>query len=93
MSQEIGVNSNICEFLDKYFEYTNEHRKLIEDENDSQFKGCRNYDQEEKTKYINNKLSKLPIHEQLQKLNLTDVMMDFGATSLYPGAMWDEKSV
>ena len=38
MSQELGVNGNICEILDKYFEYTNKHRKIIEDEYDSQFK-------------------------------------------------------
>ena len=32
MSQELGVDGNICEILDKYFEYTNKHRKIIEDE-------------------------------------------------------------
>ena len=42
---------------------------------------------------INNKLSKLPLHDQLQKLNLIDVMMDFDATPLYPRAMWDQNSV
>ena len=35
MSQELGVNGNICQTLQKYFEFTNKHRKLIEDENDS----------------------------------------------------------
>ena len=28
-----------------------------------------------------------------KKLDVNDVMMDFDATSLYPSAMWDEKSV
>ena len=42
---------------------------------------------------MNNKLSKLPVHEKLQKLNFKDVMMDFHATSLYASAMWDENSV
>ena len=32
MSQELGVDGNICEILDKYFEYTNKHRNKIEDE-------------------------------------------------------------
>ena len=45
------------------------------------------------TKHINKKLNKLPIHKKLQNLNLNDVMMDFDATSLYPSAMCDEKSV
>ena len=90
--EQLGVDGNICEILDKYFEYTNEHRKTIEDEYDSQFDDYRDINQEERTNYINNKLSKLPIHEELQKLNIKDVMMDFDATSLYP-SMWDGKSV
>ena len=66
---------------------------MIENEFDSQFKDYRDINQEERTKDINNKLSKLPRHEQLQKLNLDDVIMHFGATSLYPSTMWDIKSV
>ena len=27
MSQELGVDGNICEILDKYFEYTNKRKK------------------------------------------------------------------
>ena len=75
------------------FESTNKHRKTLEGEHDSQFKDYRDDDQEERTKYINNKLSKLPIREHSQKLNLNDVMMDFDASSLYPSAMWDKNSV
>ena len=90
MSQEIVVDSNICKIIDKLFEETNKHRKILEDENDSQYKDYRDIDQEERSEYINNKLSKLPVHEHLQKLNLNDVMMDFDASSLYPSAMWDK---
>ena len=93
ISQEIGVESNICEILDKYFEYTKKHKKIIENEYDSQYKDYRDIDQEGRTKFNNNKFSKLPLHEYLKKLNLIDVMMDSGASSLYPSAMWDEKSV
>ena len=42
---------------------------------------------------MNHKLSELPIHEKLRKLNPDDVKMDFDATSLYQSAMWDEKPV
>ena len=35
----------------------------------------------------------LPIHEKLSKLNSNKTQMDYGATSLYPSAMWDENSV
>ena len=90
---DINVNGNVCEILDKYFEYTKKQRKIIEDEYDSQFNDHRDIDEEERTEHINKELNKLPIHKKLQKLNLNDVMMDFDATSLYPSAMWDENSV
>ena len=35
----------------------------------------------------------LPIHKKLSKLDSNKTEMDFDATSLYPSAMWDEKSV
>ena len=95
ISKELNVNGNdiVCEIVNKYFEYKNEQRKIIEDENDSQFNDYRDNNQEKSTEYINKELNKLPIHKKLQKLNLNDVMMDFDATSLYPSAMWDENSV
>ena len=95
ISEELGVNNNdnVCEIIDKYFEYTNAKRKIIEDEYNSQFKDYRDIDEEERTEHINKELNKLPIHKKLQKLDRNDVMMDFDATSLYPSAMWDEKSV
>ena len=95
ISKELNVNGNdnVCEIINKYFEYTNEQRKIIVDEYDSKFKEYRDNDEEERTKHFNKELNKLPIHKKLQKLNLDDVMMDFDATSLYPSAMWDENSV
>ena len=92
-SKELNVNGKILEILDKYFEYTNKHKKMIENEYESQIKDYRDIDEKEKTNHINKSLNKLPIHEKLQKSNLNDVMMDFGAISLYPSAMWDKKSV
>ena len=95
ISKELNVNGNdnVCEIIDKFFEYTNKQRKIIEDEYDSKFKDYRDIDVEERTEHINKEFNKLPIHKKLQKLNHNDVMMDFDATSLYPSAMWDEKSV
>ena len=69
ISKELNSNGKISEILDKYFEYTNKHRKIIEDDYDSQFKDYRDFEEEKRTKYVNNKLSKLPIHEQLQQTN------------------------
>ena len=93
ISKELNVNGKICEILEKYSEYTNKHRKLIEKEYDSQFKDYRENDEEERTKHIHKELNKIPKHKKLQKLNLNDVLMDFDATSLYSSTMWDEISV
>ena len=88
----MNVKCNVCDILDKYFEYTNNHKEAIENEIISQPGDYRDISQDEKAKYVNNKLSKLAIHSKLQKLNLKKVAMDFGCTSLYPSAMWDKKS-
>ena len=71
ISKELNIdddnNENVCEIIDIYFEYTNEKRKIIEDEYDSNFKDYRDIDEEERTEHINKELSKLPIHKKLQK--------------------------
>ena len=43
-SKELDNNGNVCENLEKYFEYTNKHRKIIENEYDSQFYDYRDND-------------------------------------------------
>ena len=96
ISKELNIddnNENVCGIIDKYLEYTNDKRKIIEDEYDSNFKDYRDIDEEERTEHIYKEVNKLPIHKKLQKLDVNDVMMDFDATSPYPSAMWDEKSV
>ena len=92
ISKELNLSDNKSEVLDKNFEYANKQGKKIENEYDSQFDDYRHIDQEERTKHINRKRSKLPIQEQLQKLNLINLMMHFDATSLYASAMNDENS-
>ena len=90
ISQDINNIGIICESLDEYFEYTNKHRKKIEEEYDSYFEDYKDINEEERTKYINYKLNKLSIHEKIQKLNLNDDVMNFDAISLYPSAMWEK---
>ena len=67
MSQDLGVVGNICEILEKYFNYANKYRKIIENEYDSQFDDCRDIDQEERTNYINKKLNRLVTHQKNTK--------------------------
>ena len=64
ISKELNVSGNVCEILEKCFEYTNKHRKTIENEQDSQFKDYRDFDPEKRTKHTNNKRNKLPIHKK-----------------------------
>ena len=93
ISNELNVNGNICEILEKYFEFLNNYEKQHSKEFDSKYNEYRDIDQKEKEKYVNRKLNMLPIHKKLSKLNSNKTQMNFDATSLYPSAMWDEKSV
>ena len=93
ISKELNVNGNICDILEKYFEFLNEHEKQDAKEFDSKYDDYKDIDQEEKTDYINKGLNMLPIHKELSKLDSNKTQMDYDATSLYPSAMWDEKSV
>ena len=93
ISKKLNVNGNICDLLEKYFKFLNKYEKKYAKEFDSKNDDYRDIDQKEKTDYINKKLNMLPIHKELSKLNSNKTQMDFDATSLYPSAMWDEKSV
>ena len=44
-------------------------------------------------KYINEKLSQLPIHQLIKQIKLDELLWDFDAVSLYPSAMWDKNSI
>ena len=59
---------------------------------ENQFNDSRDENDSEKEKFINYKLSKLPVHQLIKQINLDKLLWDFGAVSLYPSAMWDEKS-
>ena len=89
--RELDINANKCEVLDECFEFTNKHRKILEGEYDSQFK--HHINQDEKAIKVRDILSKLPIHDKLNKLDLIEVGMDLDGNSLDPSAMWDEKSI
>ena len=93
ISKELGINGNICEILEKYFDILNKYEKQYAKKFDSEYDDYRDIDQKEKTDYINKKLNMLPIHKELSKLDSNKTQMDYDATSLYPSAMWDEKSV
>ena len=93
ISKELNVEGNECDILEKYFEFLNKYEKQYGKEFDSNYDDYRDINQKEKEKYVNKKLNILSIHKELSKLDLKKTQMDFDATSLYPSAMWDEKSV
>ena len=74
-------------------EYKNKYFKIFEKENESQFNDYGDENVEEKEKYINEKLSNLRLHKLIQRIELIQLLWDFDAVSLYPSAMWDEKSI
>ena len=67
--------------------YKNDQVKIIKEKQKNQFDEYRDIDEEEKEKFINEKLSELTIHQLLKKLDLTDLMMDYDDVSFYPSAM------
>ena len=93
ISKELNVNGNICDLLEKYFDFLNKYEKQHAKEFDSKYNDYRDIDQKEKEKYVNRKLNTLPSHKELSKLDSNKTQTGFDATSLYASAMWYEKSV
>ena len=94
MSKELNVDDgDICDLLEKYFNFLKENEKQYEKEFDSKYNDYRDINKKEKTDYVNKKLNMLPIHKELSKLNLNKTQMNYDATSLYPSAMWDQDSL
>ena len=95
LSKELGVpkDANIYEIIEEYFRYKKKYYDIYEKEYESQFNDYRDEDEEEKEKYINEKLGNLKLHKLLKQIELIHLLWDFDAVSLYPSAMWDEKSI
>ena len=93
ISNDLDSIGNIFDLLETYFEFLSRNEKLYAKAFDSKYEDYRDIRQKEKTDYINNKLNKLPIQEQLSKLDLINSQMDFDAASLYHSATYDENSV
>ena len=91
--EELNVQETKYEIIEKYAEYIKDIKLQYEKEYDSQFDDYRKINIKEKDKYINKKLSQLPISMKMKEFNRDDLLMAFDATSLYPSAMYDEKSI
>ena len=52
-SSELSNNGDVCEILDMFFEFMSKHRKIIEDDYESQFEDYRDINQEVRSKFNN----------------------------------------
>ena len=59
----MNVKGNIYDIIEAYLEYKNTHLDIVKKEYESNFTDYRDEDKDERQKYINEKLSKLPIHQ------------------------------
>ena len=93
INKELAVKGTVYDIIKAYMEYKNKHFKIFEKEYEAQFDDYRDENDEEKEKYINEKLGNLRLHKLIQKIELFHLLWDFDAVSLYPSAMWDENSI
>ena len=95
LSKELGIpkEANIYEIIEEYLRYKKKYYDIYEKEYESQFDDYRHGNEDDKENYINEKLGNLRIHKLIKEIELVDLLWDFDATSLYPSAMWDEKSI
>ena len=94
LAKDLGItNGNIYDIIEEYLRYKKKFYDIYKKEYEDQFNDYRNEDVDEKEKYINEKLGNLRIHKLLKQIELVHLLWDFDAFSLYPSAMWDEKSI
>ena len=95
ISEELNIQGTKYEIIEKYSEYIKniklQYEKEFMDQSDDT--DYRKINVKEKDKYINKKLSQLPISMKMKEFNRDDLLMAFDATSLYPSAMYDENSI
>ena len=93
LSKELGVKGNLYDIIEEYLRYKKKYYDIYNIEYENQFKNYRDEDEDEKEKYIDEKLGELRLHKLLKQIKLIHLLWDFDAVSLYPSAMWDEKSI
>ena len=93
INKHLSIKGTVYNTIEAYMEYKNKHFKIFEKEYEGQFNDYRDENVEEKEKYIDEKLSKLRLHQLIKQIKLDELLWDFDATSLYPSAMWDENSI
>ena len=73
--------------------YKNKSLEIFKKEIESSFDDYRDKEVKKMEKYIKEELTKIPSHHTSKQLSLGDLLWEFDDISLYPSAMWDEKSI
>ena len=92
-SGQLKVKGNVLEVSEAYDNNLNREKKQTEKECVSKFDDLRKTNEKDKGNYVKNQLCKLLNQINPREVSLTDVSIDNDATSLYPSARWDEKSI
>ena len=92
VSEELDIKGNIYDIIEAYLNYRKNILKYLK-KYENQFNDFRNENEEEKEIFINEKLSKLAIHQLLKQIELIELLWSYDGNSLYPSAMWDENSI
>ena len=70
ISEELNVKGITYDIIEACLNYENKHFKIFEEEYENQFNEYREEDVEKKVIFINEKLSKLPIHQLIKQVKL-----------------------
>ena len=70
------------DLVEEFENSKNKHFKNFEKEYENQVNEYRDEDVEEKEKFMNEKLSQLPIHQLKKQIKLDELLWDFDAVSL-----------
>ena len=89
----MNIQGTKYEIIEKYAKYIKNIKLQYEKEYNSKFDDYRKINVKEKEKYINKKLSQLPISMILKEFNRDDLLMAFDATQFISSAMYDENSI
>ena len=74
INKELAVKGTVYNTIEAYIEYKNKHFKIFEKEYENQFNDYRLESEEEKQKYINEKLSQLRLHKIIKRIELIELL-------------------
>ena len=87
LEKYLGKDQEISTLFSIYYHQINKVREHYNNKYESRYVDYRRIDTKEQEKYVNKKLSSLPISKELNKIDKSDLLVSSDYTSLYPSAM------